>query len=103
MIEIKQAIEKLKGYRIECQSLMLFDEIELINGKNEQIKNLILQPLVTDLKQKKEQLKELPEDKILELASKEATNAYLRLKDDQSLQQYDVLQEYPHTHKWRQI
>ena len=46
---------------------------------------------MTDLKQKKEQLKELPEDKILELATKEATNAYLRLKDDQSLQQYDVL------------
>ena len=45
----------------------------------------------------------MPEDKILELATKEATNQYLRLKDDQSLQQYDVLQEYPHTHKWRQI
>ena len=34
LIEIKQAIEKLKGYRIECQTLMLFDEIELTNGKN---------------------------------------------------------------------
>jgi len=82
---------------------MLFDEIELTQSKNKQIKNLILQPLVTELKHKKEQLKELPEDKILELANKEATSQYLRLKDDQSLQQYDVLQEYPHTHKWRQI
>jgi hypothetical protein len=38
------------------------------------------------LKQKKEQLKELPEDKILELATNEATSSYLRLKDDLNLQ-----------------
>ena len=71
---------------------MLFDEIEISTaGKNQLLKNLILQPLMADLKHKKEQLKELPDSKILELAAKEATKSYLRLKDDQSLQYYDVL------------
>ena len=33
---------------------MLFDEIELTSANNQQIKNAILQPLLTELKQKKE-------------------------------------------------
>ena len=35
LFEIKQAIEKLKGYRLECQHLTLIDEAELFtNGSH---------------------------------------------------------------------
>lgn len=37
-----------------------------------------------------------------ELALLEAKQNYLRLRDDFTLQQYNILQEYPHTFEWRQ-
>lgn len=36
------------------------------------------------------------------IALNEAKNNYLRLKDDQTLDYYNVLQEYPETFEWRQ-
>lgn len=41
--EIKTAIEKLKGYKIECQSLNLVDETDVTSEGYSQ--NIILQPL----------------------------------------------------------
>ena len=40
---------------------------------------------------------------IHDLAVKEATSQYLRLKDDQTLGHYNILQEHPHTFEWRQF
>ena len=46
---------------------------------------------------------QLSRQKIYDLAVQEATNQYLRLRDDQTLGFYNVLQEHPHTHEWRQL
>jgi hypothetical protein len=104
--EIKAAIEKLKGYKVECQSLNLVDETDVNNEGYSQ--NIILQPLKESLlaqkdrKYKDKATNELSSQALTELALQEAKRNYLRLRDDFSLQQYDVLQEYPHTCEWRQ-
>jgi len=36
------------------------------------------------------------------MAINEAKSRYMRLRDDCTLGDYDVLQEYPHTFEWRQ-
>ena len=41
--DIKNAIEKLKGYKLECQSLTLIDEAEILNPGYSQ--NIIMQPI----------------------------------------------------------
>lgn len=43
LFDIKIAIEKLKGYRVECQSLSLVDEVDIFSEGYSQ--NIILQPI----------------------------------------------------------
>jgi len=45
VMEIKMAIEKLKGFRIECQSLNLVDEIDLLDPQSK-MRSMILDPLI---------------------------------------------------------
>ena len=48
LYEIKHAIEKLKGYKVECQNLSLLEEGELYNFTST-IRQTILHPIITDL------------------------------------------------------
>jgi hypothetical protein len=49
IIEVKLAIEKLKGYRIECQNLTLIEEAELFDPKS-QLAQHCLYPIMEELK-----------------------------------------------------
>lgn len=106
LIDIKSAIEKLKGYKIECQNLILVDEQEVFSEGYSQ--NIILQPIKQNLLQQKNRLVngkpilQVSSNELHQVALEEAKQNYLRLRDDYTVAAYDILQEYPYTFEWRQ-
>ena len=80
---------------MKCQNLALVDEADVTNESYSQ--NIILQPLKEMLLSQKDishngkPVKDLTPKELTEMALAEAKEKYLRLRDDWSLQQYDIL------------
>lgn len=92
LTDIKIAIEKLKGYKVECQSLTMIDEADLSVGGEAQSKEIMRQ-IVQSLKEDKQQtyngksVTKLNEKEMKELA----WQSMFRLNDEKTLQHYNVL------------
>ena len=79
--DIKWAIEKLKGYKIECQSLNLVDEYDI---NSPEVQKVILQPVIQSLLN--DSKGNVPKkSEIHGLGLQEAKKRYLRLDDNRSL------------------
>ena len=98
VIEIKLAIEKLKGYRIECQSLTLVDEAELFDLKSS-LSQQVLQPVMDEIKAQEQNA--LNGNQLSNMALTEAQFRYARLHDEITMEKLNVFQEFPHCDQWR--
>ena len=93
--DIKIAIEKLKGYKLECQRLTLVDEAEITNSGYSQ--NIILQPIkqkmMSDPQRKVngKSVRFLSPSEVEQASLEEAKSNYLRLRDDFTLDYYNIL------------